>query len=634
MRFGALALLALSTLLFTSATAEEPDLFATAPPPDIDAFMQIGYAGNPEITRDGNTLFFTSNASGVNQVYRMDAGGGWPYQLSVFTEGVNFVSLSPTGDYLVCGVARGGDENAQLWLMDARTGQTENLTHQPEARHGSPSWTPDGKALFYSSTEADGKNFYIYKFDLASRTKSLLADIAGWNSAGDVSDDGTKLLVLHAESNTNTDLYLVDLQTGARTPLTEHQGEIVYDSAQFDRTGREVYLLSNGNPDGILRRAVLEVAGRRLQFLDTTGPWEAGVLGLSPDRDVMGWTVNEDGYTRLKLWDLERDRALPVPPLDGQVGGFSFTAGSKVAVSFSSAVNSPDVWIWDWKAPELRKVTRVTYAGVDPSRFVAPELVRYRSFDGTEIPAFLYLPPDYRPGHPVPFVVHVHGGPESQFTPGFIRHFQYLLLNGYGIFAPNVRGSAGYGKAYMDLDNYKKRLDSVKDLKAGADWLIDKRYSAPGLLAVKGGSYGGYMTLAAITEYPDVFSAAVDDVGIANFVTFLRNTADYRRALREAEYGPLSDPEFLESISPLTKADRIKTPLLVIHGENDPRVPVGEARQIAEAVRANGGEVDTLIFADEGHGVAKRANVLTVYRRMVEFLDRTLKPNDEDDGIR
>jgi len=219
----------------------------------------------------------------------------------------------------------------------------------------------------------------------------------------------------------------------------------------------------------------------------------------------------------------------------------------------------------------------------------------------------------------------MHGGPESQFQPGFVRHFQFLLLSGYGILAPNVRGSTGYGKAYVDKDNYKNRLDSVKDLKAGADFLIKEGYSAPGMLAVKGASYGGYMTLAAITEYPSLFSAAVDEVGIANFVTFLENTAAYRRALRESEYGPLTDRPFLTSISPLTKASQIQTPLLIVHGTNDPRVPIGEARQMVAAIQAKGGVVDTLVFADEGHGVSRRPNILVYYRKMVDFLDQYLK---------
>jgi dipeptidyl aminopeptidase/acylaminoacyl peptidase len=319
-----------------------------------------------------------------------------------------------------------------------------------------------------------------------------------------------------------------------------------------------------------------------------------------------------------------RDELLPSPPVQGIVRGYDLSDRRTVAFSFTSATRTDDIWIWSWEEPSLDKATYSTYAGIDPAQFISPRLVRYETFDGKRIPAFLYLPPDWKPGNPVPFVIHAHGGPESQFRPTFIRHFQYLLLNGFGILAPNVRGSDGYGREYLALDNYKLRLDSVKDLKAGADYLIEEGYSAPGMLAVKGGSYGGYMTLAAITEYPTLFNAAIDDVGIANFVTFLENTADYRRYLREAEYGPLTDPEFLESISPIHKADLIETPLLVVHGRNDPRVPVGEAEQIAAAIEAGGGTVELLIFEDEGHGVSKRANILTLYRRMAEFLSEQL----------
>jgi len=247
--------------------------------------------------------------------------------------------------------------------------------------------------------------------------------------------------------------------------------------------------------------------------------------------------------------------------------------------------------------------------------------VRYTSFDGVEIPAFLYLPPDFRPGKPVPFVIHMHGGPESQFQPGFVRHFQFLLLSGYGILAPNVRGSTGYGKAYVDKDNYKNRLDSVKDLKAGADFLIKEGYSAPGMLAVKGASYGGYMTLAAITEYPSLFSAAVDEVGIANFVTFLENTGPWRRHLREAEYGSLeNDRDFLAEISPINKVEKIRAPLLVIHGANDPRVPIGEAEQMVARLRALGRTVEFIRLEDEGHQIAKMKNKLTVFPTAVRFL--------------
>jgi dipeptidyl aminopeptidase/acylaminoacyl peptidase len=241
------------------------------------------------------------------------------------------------------------------------------------------------------------------------------------------------------------------------------------------------------------------------------------------------------------------------------------------------------------------------------------------------IPAFLYLPAGARGGDPVPFVIDVHGGPEGQFRPYFNRHFQYLLLNGYGLLAPNVRGSDGYGRAYLDADNYKKRLDSVKDLAWGVKYLIKRGLTKPGQVGVKGASYGGYMVLAALTEYPELLSAGIDQIGIANFETFLENTASYRQQFRESEYGPLEDREFLRSISPIHKADRIEGALFVVHGENDPRVPVSEARQILKALTDRGVPADSLIFPDEGHGISKLSNRLTYYRRMVDFFDEHLK---------
>jgi dipeptidyl aminopeptidase/acylaminoacyl peptidase len=597
-----------------------------ASPPDIDAFMQIGAAGSPQLTPDGRVLLFGSAATGVNQIYRLDARDRWPYQLTVFTDGVDFYNLSPDGRTIVCGVSHGGDENSQLWSIDVTSGRTVSLTQLPKVQHGNAVFSPDGRTIYFRSNEQNGKDFYLYRMDLASGRKTLLLAMEGSNSPGDVSDDGKWLLVTHYASSVATNVYLVDTAKGRPTELIPHSGEVLYEAAQFDASGTSVFLISNGNPEGLLHRAVVPIKTKKISFIDTAGPWEVQAMGLSPDRRVLGWTVNEDGYVRLHLRDLIHLRDLPTPPVDGLVGSFTFPrGGSEVAFEFSSPTSTTDIWRWDWNAPSLEKMTFSTYAGIDPATFVSPRLVRYASFDGLEIPAFLYLPPGFRPGTPVPFILHMHGGPESQFQPGFVRHFQYLLLSGYGILAPNVRGSSGYGKAYLDKDNYKNRLDSVKDMKAGADFLVKQGYSAPGMMAVKGASYGGYMTLAAITEYPSVFSAAVDEVGIANFVTFLENTAAYRRALREAEYGPLTDRPFLESISPLAKSSRIETPLLIVHGTNDPRVPIGEARQMMAAIQSKGGVVDTLVFADEGHGVSRRPNILIYYRKMVEFLDHYLK---------
>ncbi|HET9234528.1 MAG TPA: hypothetical protein VFP10_10335, partial [Candidatus Eisenbacteria bacterium] len=331
--------------------------------PDIDAFMQIGAAASPQLSPDGRVLLFTSGATGVNQIYRLDARDRWPYQLTVFTDGVDFMNLSPDASTLVCGVSRGGDENAQLWRIDVATGQAVALTDLPKVQHGNAVFSPDGRTIYVRSNEANGKDFYIYRMDVKTGQKTLLLAMEGSNSPGDVSDDGKWLLVTHYASNVASNVYLVDTARGRHSELIPHKGEALYDAAQFDATGKSVFVLSNDNPDGLLRRGIVPVATRKISFLDTEGPWEVQAMGLSPDRRVLGWTVNEDGYVRLHLRDLVAERDLPVPPVDGLVGSFSFTrGGSQIAFDFSSATSTTDVWMWDWNAPSLTKMTYSTYA--------------------------------------------------------------------------------------------------------------------------------------------------------------------------------------------------------------------------------------------------------------------------------
>jgi dipeptidyl aminopeptidase/acylaminoacyl peptidase len=279
--------------------------------------------------------------------------------------------------------------------------------------------------------------------------------------------------------------------------------------------------------------------------------------------------------------------------------------------------------LYDLKSRSLTQITNSSLAGIPQSSFVEPELIRYKSFDGKEIPAWYYKPQNA--GTNLPVIVNVHGGPEGQAQPGFNPTTQYYLSRGYAVLAPNVRGSTGYGKTFTHLDDVRNREDSVKDLAAAVDWL-KANGGDPKRIAVTGGSYGGYMTLAAITLYPDLWAAAVSTVGIANFESFLKNTSGYRRKLREVEYGSLErDLEFLKGISPLYKVDRIKAPLMVIQGKNDPRVPYTEAEQIVTALKGRNAVVEYKLFDDEGHGIAKLSNRLIVYPLMADFLDRHMK---------
>jgi dipeptidyl aminopeptidase/acylaminoacyl peptidase len=603
-----------------------------APPariPDIETFMQIGSATTPLLTRDGQTLYFTTAVTGTRQLYRLTPEG-WPYQLTFFPSGISGINLSRDEKRIAVTAAPDGNERYQIYMLDAITGLLTPTVTDSEARFGTPSFGPEDRKIYFSGNPDSPADFYLYEQDMESGVRRTVYKREGMNSVVDIAEDGKTLLIAHATSNTDNDIYTLDIETGRTRHLTPHEGGISFSAAFFVGDARTVYVAADDNPQGVARLAKIEgdPPTRTPLFPEEDSPWSIESITMSTDFKTLAWTVNEDGWGRLHLWDIAGKRELPVPKLDGICSGLSLSDTGRLAFGFNSPLQTADIWTWDWPASgeggQLRQRTFSSYAGIDPQWFAPPELVHYESFDGTKIPAFLYLPSGARTG-PIPFIVDVHGGPEGQFRPYFNRHFQYLLLNGYGVFAPNVRGSTGYGRAYTDADNYKKRLDSVKDLAWGAKYLISSGRAAAGKIGVKGASYGGYMTLAAMTEFPELFAAGIDEVGIANFETFFGGTAAYRRDLRASEYGPPSDSLFLRSISPIHKVDRIRGALLVVHGANDPRVPVGEARQIIRALRGRGSPVDSLIFPDEGHGVGKQPNRLVLYRKMVEFFDRYLK---------
>jgi dipeptidyl aminopeptidase/acylaminoacyl peptidase len=613
----------------TPAHAGDPGPSMT---PDIETFMQIGAASNPMLTRDGSVLLFTTSQTGTRQLYRLTPEG-WPYQLTFFPSGMSSYNLSRDERRIGVTAALGGNEEYQIYTCDPMTGLTSRVTDQPGARFGIPIFSPDGSKMYFSGNADSVADFYIYEQDVlvsAAKSRRILWGPKGQNGLLDMSEDGRWLLISHATSNANNDLYALEVGSGRAQLVTPHDGDVLYSAAVFSREAHKIYVITDQNPDGIPRLAIIDWGKdpSRISFLfpEDRSPWANEELTISPDRGVLAWTLNEDGWGRLRLWDIGTNRSLPVPGADGIYSNPTLSETGSVAFVMNSPLQTADVWTWDWTERRLEQRTFSSYAGIDPAWFTPPTLVHYASFDGASVPAFLYLPKGYRDGDgPIPFIIDVHGGPEAQFRPYFNRHFQFLLLHGYGIFAPNVRGSTGYGRAWQEADNYKKRLDSVRDVAQGAEYLINRKLTTPSRIGIKGASYGGYMVLAAMTEYPDLFAAGIDEVGISDFQTYFAGTAAYRRDMRASEYGPPGDVEFLRSISPIHKIDRLKGALMVVHGENDPRVPVREARQILAALAARNAPVDSLIFPDEGHVVAKLPNRLVLYRRMVDFFDRHLK---------
>ncbi|WP_047865219.1 S9 family peptidase [Rubrobacter aplysinae] len=588
-------------------------------PYSFDRYLKIRSAYAPTWSPDGRRIAFLTDITGVPQVWEVPAGGGWPDQLTFHEERVSGVEYSPVGDRgdsLMFSMDSGGDEKAQIHLIE---GSDEyDVTRDPDAIHYPGGFSPDGSRIAYTATRRNGTDFdvYVQPLDAPDGEPEMVWEVSGYHTVADWGHDGTYLIVSRHSSNLDNDLYSLDLGSGEARLLTPHEGEARFQGVQVAPDGTRLFVATDRDGD-FVRLARLDVSTLELEYL-TPDDRDVEEVELSPDGRYLAVSRNVDGYSQVMLFS-GRGRRMPDPEIpSGIVEGFAFSPDSRsLAFTLTAPDRNPDVWVLDLGASEggLRRVTRSATAGIPPATFRRPEVVRHEASDGLEIPGLLYEPDREN----APVVINVHGGPEGQARPGFGAVTQYLLQRGYAVYLPNVRGSTGYGKHYTHLDDVRLRMDSVRDLADAAGWLRGRGHER---VAVMGGSYGGFMVLAAMTEYPELWSAGVDIVGIANFVSFLENTGSYRRALREPEYGSLErDRDFLQSISPIHKAEEIAAPLMVIHGKNDPRVPVGEAEQIVERVRESGGEVEYLLYEDEGHGLAKLENRLEAYPKIADFLD-------------
>jgi dipeptidyl aminopeptidase/acylaminoacyl peptidase len=591
-------------------------------PYEFARYLKIRSAWGPSWSPDGRKVSFLTEITGVPQVWEVPAEGpSWPEQLTFYEERVSGAEYSPTRDRLLFGMDAGGNERTQLFLLEG--GEVTDLTRAPGAIHYSGGFAPDGERVAYTATRRNGTDFDVFVQEPGGEP-AMVWEVPGYHTVSDWAPDGSFLLVSRHRSNLDNDVYRLDLATGEATLLTPHEEDARFYGARVTPDGGSAYLATDRDGD-FMRLARLDLATLDLEYL-TPDDRDVEAVELSGDGRYLLASRNVEGFSDLMLFSGE-GRRMPDPEVpEGILGGFEFSPDSRrLAFTLVGPTRNADVWVMDLPDGEARRITRSSTAGIPRSTFRRPHLVRYPTFDGREIPALFYEPEERN----APVVVNVHGGPESQSRPAFAPVTQYLLHRGYAVFFPNVRGSTGYGKAYTHLDDVELRMDSVKDLAHAAHWLREKGHRR---VAVMGGSYGGFMVLATLTGYPELWTAGVDIVGIANLVTFLENTGSYRRALREAEYGSLgSDRDFLQSISPIHKAENIKAPLMVIHGKNDPRVPVGEAEQIVERVRKNGGTVEYLLYEDEGHGLAKLKNRLDAYPRIAAFLDQHLAIREDGD---
>ncbi len=608
----------------------------------IQNYLNIRQAYAPTVRSDGKKVAFLANITGVPQVWQIDLGGPgdaicWPEQLSFEPDRVMGAAFSPaSGDArLVYTYDSGGDENAQLFLLDGDGRHALTAGFESAVHIFTGAWSHTGDSILFAANRRDPGLFDLYHMPLDGEAALIWrSDRPGFPIGQTFSADSRQVAFSFMVNSNECRLIHLDLDSGAARVVSGREAPALILDPVFDASGSALYAITDREADFryIARYDLADGSRTPVARFD----WDAGALCMSPDRNWLGFTLNENGFALPRVLDLQSGEIRrPLEPAEagGGVaawldGAMAFTPDSRRLVfSYSSPARTFDIQCWDFKETETRPrpLTRSSHGGLPPETFRPYELVHYPSFDGRRIPAWFSLP-DESFARPLPVVVIVHGGPESQSVASFNFLAQYLLAHGFALLLPNVRGSSGYGKAYGHLDDVEKRMDSVADLAHAAHWLGGQPQIDPERIAVYGGSYGGFMVLSAMTAYPDLWAAGVDIVGISNFVTFLENTSAYRRAHREAEYGSLeNDRHFLESISPIHHIDKLSAPLLVIHGANDPRVPLGEAQQLVQALRARKVPVEYLVFEDEGHGLAKLKNKEVAYPAVADFLARHLQ---------
>lgn len=608
-------------------TAEQRPVARTGPPA-IEQFIKIRWPRSATLAANGN-LYYIDLVDGISQLFRQAPGRDHGTPITDFHDGIGGYTVSDDGRWIAITAAVGGDEQYDIHLMDTATETIKPILVDRETVFGSVVWSRDSSEFAYRANKNSKADFNIYTYNVSTGDSSLVFEDPGYWYPVDFPKSAMKLALGHYVSASESSIHEVSLLSYGSRPIVWVDGTWSFDPVGYIANDEKFLAVTDYQGD---RKRLFEIELRSARLhpvLTELNDHEVDYAVLNEQRDRLAVVVNEDGYASLHLYSLPDYKPVPGPDLPKGIVGNVRLTGRTLLYTVNNA-NTPGLlyrWDLDQPAEPPVRLTEADTQGIDVSTFSLPELIKFESFDGLEVPAFLYLPSNYKPGTPIPFIVSYHGGPEGQYRPYFARHFQYFLSRGFGVLAPNVRGSSGYGRNYLELDNYKKRMNSVRDGVAAARWLIDNGYSKPKMIGAFGGSYGGFMVMAVITQAPEIFGAACDVVGIVNFETFLQRTKAYRRKLREAEYGPLSDPEFLRTISPIYLVDRIKTPLFIAHGENDPRVPIHEARQLYQKLKELGQDPELLVFDDEGHGFRKEPNRIIFYKKLADFFENHLRPS-------
>ena len=600
----------------------------------ITALAQISRSYAPEFSPHSKDLTFISDRSGLPEIWRKPLARGKARRLTHFTDPVQDYRWSPKGRWLAVQVAPGGGMNSQIHLIPPNSRIGQIISSGGESNNWLGGWLPDGSGILYISNQEDVATMHLYVYDVASAETRRITRAEGGPQGvfqlGDIIADGTKALLERVSSRSNSDVYFVDIETGQETLLTEHEGPGAYHNARFapDAENKDtVYLSTDFERD--------KTAFCRVLLADDGTPGPIEIL-RGKDHAVLNWFTlaptggqallcwSDAGRFELELLDLYTLAATPLAmPTELAFSARFRKDGRQFALYCNDADLAGDIWLYEFGAAAPERFTFSPHEGVDPSALVKPRLVRFPAHDGLELSGWLYEAAGPKPG---PVVLHYHGGPEGQALPYYRYDFQALLASGISVFDPNVRGSSGFGKEFVNLDNGALRFNGVRDIESCVNFLLTEGIAEPGRLGIMGTSYGGYMTMAGLTEFPEIFAAGVNICGVVNFFTFFEQTEPWMAAISTVKYGdPATEAEMLRALSPIFQLERVQAATLVVHGANDTNVPVVEAEQVVTGLQERGVDCDYLLYPDEGHGITRLENKIDYTKALVQWFQRYLK---------
>ncbi|MBN2070782.1 MAG: S9 family peptidase [Candidatus Krumholzibacteriota bacterium] len=598
----------------------------------IEQFMDNVIVSGGYFSHDEKNLLVTMDESKIFNAYRIPISGGPADQLTDSRKHSVFaLSYFPEDNRFLYLSDKGGNEIYHIYLRD-EDGIIEDLTPEVKARALFYGWTKNEDNFVFGSNKRDSKYMDIYLMDIETLTpKMIYLNDAGYNFAW-ISDDMRYMAFSRVLTEHDTEMYIYDRETGEMRHISEHTGDIIYTPLEFSKDSNYLYYLTDEESEFTYLKKY-ELATGKSETVEKAD-WDISFSYCSWNGTYRATGINNDGRTEIRIYRTETGELVELPAFpDGVISSVGFSKSERyMRFHLSDPRSTNNLFVYDFETGKYRKLTDSMNPEINRNDLVEPEIVRYRSFDDEVIPALYFKPKGIKPGESVPAIVYVHGGPGGQARVGYSALLQYLVNHGYAVLAVNNRGSSGYGKRFSALDDHSHGNGDLRDCVEGKNWLIKTGYVDPGRIGILGGSYGGYIVLAALAFQPEEFAAGVDLFGISNWVRTLSNIPPWWENYRDALYKEIGDPEtdeeYLKSISPLFHAENIKRPLMVLQGANDPRVFKIESDEIVEAARRNGAVVEYMVFDDEGHGFLKKENRLAGYGAVLKFLDRHLKNSD------